>query len=180
MDRTPPSGHAEFESFYAASFGRLVGQLALVTGDLHEAEDLAQEAFARASTRWARLRDYDVPEAWVRRVALRLAANTARQGRRRAAALLRVGPAPATPAASADAIAVDIALRALPIRYRQVVVLHYLLGLRVEEVARELAIPAGTVKARLFRARRALASKLAEPIPEPEVHHPHEEPHRAP
>jgi RNA polymerase sigma-70 factor (ECF subfamily) len=178
VDRTPRNVHAEFESFYTASFSRLVGQLALVTGDLHEAEDLVQEAFARASTRWARLRGYDIPEAWVRRVALRLAANTARQGRRRAAALLRVGPAPTTPAASADALAVDIALRTLPIRYRQVVVLHYLLGLPVEEVARELAIPAGTVKARLFRARRALAKKLAEPIPE--VHHSHEEPHRAP
>ena len=148
MDRTPRNVHAEFESFYAASFSRLVGQLALVTGDLHEAEDLVQEAFARASTRWARLRGYDIPEAWVRRVALR------------------------------HALAVEIALRTLPIRYRQVVVLHYLLGLPVEEVARELAIPAGTVKAWLFRARRALAKKLAEPIPE--VHHSHEEPHRAP
>lgn len=47
MDRTPRNVHAEFESFYTASFSRLVGQLALVTGDLHEAEDLVQEAFAR-------------------------------------------------------------------------------------------------------------------------------------
>jgi len=119
--------HAEFESFYAASFSRLVGQLALVTGDLHEAEDLVQEAFARASTRWARLRGYDIPEAWVRRVALR------------------------------HALAVEIALRTLPIRSRQVVVLHYLLGLPVEEVGRELAIPAGP--ARLPAHRRSAARR---------------------
>jgi len=57
----------EFGEFYQAVFGRLVGQLVLVIGDLHEAEDIAQEALARAAARWSRLRDYDVPEAWVRR-----------------------------------------------------------------------------------------------------------------
>ncbi|HEV2919834.1 MAG TPA: sigma factor-like helix-turn-helix DNA-binding protein [Actinomycetota bacterium] len=55
-----------FEEFYTATVGRLLGQLYPVTGDLHEAEELVQEAYARASTRWARLRDYDLPEAWVR------------------------------------------------------------------------------------------------------------------
>jgi RNA polymerase sigma-70 factor (ECF subfamily) len=56
-----------FEEFYAAVFNRLVGQLFLVTGDLQEAEDVVQEALTRAAGRWARLRDYDVPEIWVRR-----------------------------------------------------------------------------------------------------------------
>jgi RNA polymerase sigma-70 factor, ECF subfamily len=49
-----------------------------VTGDLHEAEEIVQEAFTRAAARWTRLRDYDVPEAWVRRVAMNLAADRAR------------------------------------------------------------------------------------------------------
>ena len=57
----------DFAEFYTGAFPRLVGQLLLVTGDLHEAEEVVQEAFARASTSWSRLRDYDVPEAWVRR-----------------------------------------------------------------------------------------------------------------
>jgi RNA polymerase sigma-70 factor, ECF subfamily len=64
-----------FEEFYAAVFGRLVRQLYLVTGDLHEAEDVVQEALTRAALRWARLRDYEVPEAWVRRVAMSLASD---------------------------------------------------------------------------------------------------------
>ena len=51
-----------FEAFYAGTVGRLLGQLLPVTGDLHEAEEVVQEAFARASVRWTRLRDYDVPE----------------------------------------------------------------------------------------------------------------------
>jgi RNA polymerase sigma-70 factor (ECF subfamily) len=56
-----------------------------VTGDVHEAEEIVQEAFARASIRWARLRDYDAPEAWVRRVAMNRAAD---RGRRALAARL--------------------------------------------------------------------------------------------
>jgi predicted RNA polymerase sigma factor len=65
-----------------------------VTGDLHEAEEVVQEAFARASVRWTRLRDYDVPEAWAHRVALNLA------------------------------VALLEALRTLPMRQRQAIVLH--------------------------------------------------------
>jgi predicted RNA polymerase sigma factor len=56
-----------FEELYAAVFGRLVGQLDLVTGDLQDAEDAVQEALNRAAVRWGRLRAYAVPEAWVRR-----------------------------------------------------------------------------------------------------------------
>jgi len=68
-----------FEEFYTATVGRLLGQLFPVTGDLHEAEEVVQEAFARASTRWSRIRDDDVPEAWVRRVAMNLAADRHRR-----------------------------------------------------------------------------------------------------
>jgi RNA polymerase sigma-70 factor, ECF subfamily len=157
---------ATFEEFYRACFDRLVGQLALVTGSMAEAEDVVQEAFLRAAGRWPSLRHYDVPEQWVRRVALRLAINQFRRARRRAAALVRLGPPPVTPPASADALALDAALRTLPIRHRQVVVLHYLLGLSVEEVGRELVLPVGTVKSQLHRARQALARQLAEPSPE--------------
>src|SRR5881392_2746975 len=77
--RLPPDRHGRamasdrrFEEFYAASYGRLVGQLVPITGSLEEAEDVCQEAFARAAVRWSRLRDFDAPEAWVRRVALNL------------------------------------------------------------------------------------------------------------
>jgi RNA polymerase sigma-70 factor (ECF subfamily) len=162
---------ATFEEFYRACFDRLVGQLALVTGSMAEAEDVVQEAFLRAAARWPSLRHYDVPEQWVRRVALRLAINQFRRARRRAAALVRLGPPPVTPPASADALVLDAALRTLPIRHRQVVVLHYLLGLSVEEIGRELVLPVGTVKSQLHRARQALARQLAEPSPE--VNHRH-------
>src|SRR5215217_7552417 len=76
-----------FEEFYTATMGRLLGQLFPVTGDLHEAEEVVQEAFARASVHWPRLRDYDVPEAWVRRVAMNLAADRGRRLQRQAIVL---------------------------------------------------------------------------------------------
>src|SRR5215207_8126692 len=146
-----------FEAFYAATFGRLLGQLYPVTGDVHEAEDVVQEAFARAAVRWSRLRDYDVPEAWVRRVAMNLAAERARRLRRRARAILRAGPPPHAPQVSIEALDLLAALRTLPIRQRQALVLHHLVGMPVEEVARTLSLPSGTVKSSLARGRRALA-----------------------
>jgi RNA polymerase sigma-70 factor, ECF subfamily len=153
-------GDDGFAGFYKASYQRLLGQLFAVTGDLAEAENVLQEAYARAFARWAQVRAYDFPEAWVRRVALNLAAMAGRRLRRRAAALLRLGPPSAIPELSSELLDLHNALRALPLGQRQVVVLHHLVGLPVEEVARELGVPTGTVKSRLARGRRALAQVL--------------------
>ena len=151
-----------FEEFYTGSVSRLLGHLYLVTGDLHEAEEVVQEAFARASVRWSWLRDYNAPEAWVRRVAMNLASDRARKLHRQARALLRLGPPPAAPEVSVETLALVEALRTLPVRQRQVIVLHHLVGLPVEEVAQTLRVPAGTVKSLLSRGRRALAARLGE------------------
>lgn len=159
-------GDEDFAGFYKASYQRLLGQLFAVTGDLAEAENVLQEAYARAFARWAQVRAYDLPEAWVRRVALNLAAMAARRLRRRAAALLRLGPPPAIPELSSELLDLHDALRGLPLGQRQVVVLHHLVGLPVEEVAGELGVPAGTVKSRLARGRRALAQALETDRPE--------------
>jgi RNA polymerase sigma-70 factor (sigma-E family) len=152
-----------FEEFYTGTVGRLLGALFLVTGDLHEAEEVVQEAFARASVRWSRLRDYDLPEAWVRRVAMNLAADRARTLRRQARALLKLGPPAEVPAVSVETLALVQALRTLPVRQRQAIVLHHMVGLPVQEVAQTMAARSGTVKSLLSRGRRALAAKLREP-----------------
>jgi RNA polymerase sigma-70 factor, ECF subfamily len=166
--RTKPSSpedmdaDQEFETFYRATAPRLVGQLLALTGDLHEAEDMVQEAFVRASVRWSRISAYDQPEAWVRRVAVNLATNELRRAKRQLAALLRLGPPPPVSALSAEEIAVTQALAGLPLRYRQVLVLHYLMGLSVNEIAYTLRVPTGTVKGRLSRGRNSLAAQLGD------------------
>jgi RNA polymerase sigma-70 factor (ECF subfamily) len=146
-------GDDRFADFYTASYQRLLGQLFAVTGDLAEAENLLQEAYARAFARWAQVHAYDRPEAWVRRVALNLA-------------LWRLGPPPVVPELSPELLDLHRALGTLPLGQRQVIVLHHLVGLPVEEVARELRVPTGTVKSRLTRGRRALAQVLATDRPE--------------
>jgi RNA polymerase sigma-70 factor (ECF subfamily) len=149
-----------FASFYASSYRRLLGQLFAVTGDLAEAENVLQEAYARAFVRWPKVGAYDLPEAWVRRVAINLAAMANRSLRRRARALLRLGAPPVVPDLSPDLIDLRDALAALPLGQRQVIVLHHLVGLPVEEVASELRLATGTVKSRLARGRAAMASTL--------------------
>jgi RNA polymerase sigma-70 factor (ECF subfamily) len=156
------TARGSFEEFYRGAVSRLLGQLFLVTGDLHEAEEVVQEAFARASVRWSWLRDYNAPEAWVRRVAMNLAVDRARRLRRHARAILRMGPPPAASEVSVETLVLVEALRTLPVRQRQAIVLHHLVGLPVEAVAQTLRVPAGTVKSLLSRGRRALAARLGE------------------
>jgi RNA polymerase sigma-70 factor, ECF subfamily len=91
----------DFEAFFAAAYPRLVRQLFAVVGDVGEAEDVVQEAFARAALRWQRIGAYDDPEGWVRRVALNRARSNLRRSRRALAALARVGLAAEVPAAAA-------------------------------------------------------------------------------
>src|SRR5262245_30368729 len=152
-----------FDDFYLASRGRLLGQLFALTGDLHDAEDLVQEAFAKAAARWARIGAYEAPEAWVRRVAFNLAVNRQRRLRRHARALFRLGKpqdtVPPLDAGKADLVA---ALRRLPLRQREVIVLHHLADLPVQAVAAQLGLPDGTVKSLLSRGRATLARLLSD------------------
>ena len=158
--RSRPESELELRDFYAATYSRLVGTLALAAGSRGEAEDVVQEAFIRLIARWAAVRVYDDPEAWVRLVAFRLLSNRLRRARTAATALLRMHSAPAVPASDRDQSDLVAALRALPLAQRQVVVLHHLYDLPVDEVAHQLGISSGTAKSRLSRARAALAPLL--------------------
>jgi RNA polymerase sigma-70 factor, ECF subfamily len=155
----------DFEEFYRASYGRTVAMVAGVTGSLPEAEDVAQEAYSRALARWSRLQGYDLPEAWVRKVALRLAIDSGRRMRRNLAATMRLAaqrrPPGPEPGDDLKYTPLGAALASLPVHERQVVVLHYVADLSVEVIAAECHLPAGTVKTRLGLARRHLQQELA-------------------
>lgn len=153
----------EFQELYAHSAARLVGQLYLMTGDLHEAQDVVQEAFVRAWGRRSRLARDAGPEAWLRTVAWRLAISRWRRRRRSTEAWRRhAGGVTATvPEPGPGTVALVTALRRLPDRQRRVAVLHYVCDLSVDQVAAETGVSAGTVKTHLSRARHALAPHLS-------------------
>lgn len=156
----------DFEEFYEANYGLTVALVTGVLGSRHEAEDVAQETFARALARWPRLSSYELPEAWVRQVALHLAVDSGRRLRRAIGAALRlraaVPVAEPEPGESLPFTTLGPALRQLPVREREVIVLHYFLDLPVERIAHERHIPAGTVKARLVSGRRRLERELGQ------------------
>ncbi len=151
----------DFETFYAANFDRLIVQLYAYTADMAQAQDIVQEAFARALPRWEKLRMYSDPAGWVRRVALNLATSRWRQVRafRRFASRQREeyidGPTP-------DRVALASALSLLPANQRRAVVQFYLADMTVAQIAHEDGIPDGTVKSWLYRGRAALAASLGE------------------
>lgn len=155
---------AGFDAFYLASRRRVLGHVYAVIGDLAEAQDAVQEAYARAWQRWARLSTYDDPEAWVRLVAWRVAAGSWRRARRWVTVRARFGAPPPVAEPSADAVAIASALRQLPAGQRRVVVLHHLCDLPVARVAELTGTPVGTVKVWLARARTTLAGLLVEEV----------------
>jgi RNA polymerase sigma-70 factor, ECF subfamily len=154
----------QFEDFYQASYGRTVALVAAIIGSRLEAEDAVQEAYARALARWWRLRGYDLPEAWVRKVALRIAIDAGRRRRRNLAAAVRLAaqrrPDGPEPADDLKYTPLGVALLGLPLHERQVIVLHYVADLPVQVIARECGLPVGTVKTRLVVARRHLEQQL--------------------
>ncbi len=155
------SAEADFDALYQAHYSSLVAMAYALVGDLGEAQDLAQEAFCRAWRRWESISAYDNPFAWLRRVVANLATSRWRHlhvvrtntRRERAASVPGLEP---------DHVALVTALRTLPPDQRRAVVLHHVMDLPVGDVARELGVPAGTVKSWLHRGRTALATLLAE------------------
>ncbi|MGW3935205.1 SigE family RNA polymerase sigma factor [Streptomyces sp. NBC_00024] len=158
----PPDARGDFERFYTESVKRLVTVVYAVTGDLGEAEDAVQEAYARAWPRWEQLVAEGDPTPWVRTVALRLAVSSWRRTRNRILAHFRHGPPPDLPGLAPDHVALVAALRRLNPEQRRAVVLHHLLDLPVEEVARQTGSTSTAVRSRLMRARRVLSAHLTD------------------
>ncbi|MFC9589045.1 SigE family RNA polymerase sigma factor [Streptomyces sp. NPDC056944] len=153
----------EFEEFYAHAVARLTGQLYVMLGDLHEAQDVVQEAFVKG---WDRRRQLDRdgrPEAWIRTVAWRLAVSRWRFRRRSTEAWRRGAPPPTVEGPGPDHLALVEALRGLPPQQRRTLALHYLCDMSVDQVAAETGLSTGTVKTHLSRGRAALAHRLEDP-----------------
>jgi RNA polymerase sigma-70 factor (ECF subfamily) len=148
---------------YQAYYRRLVATLYGLTADHGEAQDLVQEAYARALARPKVFLDVADPEAWLRTVAVNLARTRWRR-RRLLDTMVRSGRivvAPdSVPGANPDRVLLVNALQKLSRPTRETIVLHHLADMSVHEVAETLGVPVGTVKARLSRGRAMLADLI--------------------
>jgi RNA polymerase sigma factor (sigma-70 family) len=149
----------EFAEFYESARDDCLRIVLLNVGDPQLAEELVAEGFARAWVAWRKVRDLQVPRAWVVRTALNV--NVSRWRRRRHEVVLGSHditiPADQGAVLSGELVA---ALRRLPLRQREVVTLRLLLDLDTETTARLLGIAPGTVSAHLHKAVATLRSAI--------------------
>jgi RNA polymerase sigma-70 factor, ECF subfamily len=133
----------------------LVRLLTGVAGDLATAEDLAQEAFLLAFRHLGQLRDPARFYPWVRRLALRHALHRLRRRREVASEAALEPDTPADPIRRAETrLAVHAVLQRLPVELRVTLILREMEQLDYQEIADALKIPLGTVRSRLFAARK--------------------------
>jgi RNA polymerase sigma-70 factor (ECF subfamily) len=152
----------DFSALFRREYPAIVHTAWLVLGDRDWAAEVAQEAFTRMFVNWRKVSRYDRPGAWARRVAIRIAL------RDRARAARLHAPAQEVPAAPVPVADVDLhaAIRSLPPQQRAAVVLHYLDGLPVEDVAKAIGCRPSTARVHLHRARHRLAELLGEDVEE--------------
>jgi RNA polymerase sigma-70 factor (ECF subfamily) len=167
-------GKAAVADAYRAYYRRLVAVVYAATGDYGGAQDVVQEAYARALDRPRQFLAVADQQAWLRVVAL----NFARQRWRRQQILdrlVRLGrvarPVDVVPGLSGERVDLVRALQRLSRPTREAIVLHHLLDLPVTAVADELGVPVGTVKARLARGRVLLGGYL-DRVSHPPMAHP--------
>lgn len=148
----------EFERFFTEQFPAAYRLAWKIVRNVSVAEDIAAEALARVFVRWRRIRHLDHREAWALRVVSNLAIDHIR---RKPPAIEPRAPSDETDAATTRVVLAD-ALKALPKRQRDVVVLRQMHGYTQDEVATALGLSAETVKTHQRRAMTALRERLGD------------------
>jgi RNA polymerase sigma-70 factor (ECF subfamily) len=150
---------AAFSSFFREHFANVTRSIHLIVREQARAEDICQDAFLQLYRHWPRISGYERPEAWVRRVAIRLAVR----GLRRDALWTSVRglfvPRPVGPVVE---LGVTEAVGLLPRNQRVAVVLFYYEDRPVAEIATLLGCSESTARVHLHRGRRRLAELLRE------------------
>jgi RNA polymerase sigma-70 factor (ECF subfamily) len=152
----------KFADFCGAHHERLVGTLGLYLGDRAIAEELSQEALARAWARWSKVRELDDPAGWLYRVAFNLANSYWRRKlvERRAHHRIAAEPPENGVEEVATALMLREAIAQLPRRKRTALVLRYFVDLPFAEIAKVMDAPESTVKSLARRAIEDLRGQL--------------------
>lgn len=155
---------ASFDTFYRREYAPMLAIARALLRDGYSAEDLTQESFVAAHRNWDRISTYDDPKAWVRRVLINRVTSLHRRLGAELRALTRLGHDPnrgSVPELSPEATEVWEAVRRLPTRQQQAIVLHYVDQLTTEEIGHVLGCSSGAVKSHLHRGRLKLEQSLS-------------------
>lgn len=158
----------DFEDWVRASSVRLRRLAYLLTGNLDQAEDLLQSAYAKVLPRWRKISAYDSPEAYMYRVMVNLRTSWWRRSRNREWSTDEIPEAPwrAGMPGEGDAVVESqvllAALRGLPERQRAAVVLRHWCDLSEAETAEAMRCSVGTVKSNTSRGLAHLRAALAQ------------------
>lgn len=153
-------GVDRFEDFVEAHYDHVRRGLILALGNRERAEEVAQEAFARALGRWDAVSGMERPVAWVYVVAINQARRDLRRDSQRRELIAPAQGDHDLAGAVATSVMVTTALGTLPPRQRVMVVLRYFAGLSIAEVADATGCAAGTVKATLHAALSTLRVEI--------------------
>lgn len=161
--------HDAFAALVRGAIRRLDTAARLILRDPELARDAVQEGLIRAWRDMRKLRDPDSFDAWVHRLTVNACIDQLRRRKRRPIEIeitaLHTPSIPDASARLADRDLVDGILKRLDEHGRAIVVLHYYLGMPLNEVGRSLGIPTGTVKSRLHRALGEMRSSMPEVAP---------------
>jgi RNA polymerase sigma-70 factor, ECF subfamily len=169
IERARDGDDDAFEEFVCDRMDAVYRLSFAIVGSEADARDSTQEAFVAAWKQLPRLRDLDRFDAWFGRICVNAARMTLRaRGRRLVreissdAVVARVGREDHAAPRPDDAARLGAALERLPVDQRAILALHHVDDRSVADLAAILGVPEGTVKSRLFTARRALQRALAE------------------
>jgi len=166
--RTPAEARQQVSALYQEHALGLVKLAKIMLGDQSSAEDVVQDAFLGLYRNWSSLADKDRVVGYLRASVLNGCRGAHRARTRRDRALLFAARPQDIVSAEESALIgaanreVVAALRALPARQREAVVLRYYLGLSEGEAAQAMNVARGTVKSATFRGRATLARMLKE------------------
>jgi RNA polymerase sigma factor (sigma-70 family) len=150
-----------YSSFFRAEFTNVVRTAYLIVHDRQHAEDVAQEAFIQLLAHWNKVNRYERPEAWVRRVAIRIASRSARRERQRPMLEQAIDPPPPFVPQDVDLLN---AIKQLPPQQRAAVALFYFEDRPLPEVAHIIGCSHAAAKVHVFNARKRLADLLGEEV----------------
>jgi len=164
VERAMSGDHDAFSELARNSVGRLLVIARLILHDEPAAEDATQEALVAAWRPIHGLRDPDRFDAWLHRLLINECHREARKTRSRSSREIHLpafdAPEPDSTRSLMDRDQLDRGFRRLDVDHRAVIVLYYYVGLRPEEAADVLGLPAGTVRSRLHRAMQQMRAAL--------------------